>query len=227
MCGRVIPPTMTLYRSPGGVGRPNGVTETSAHARSTITSPADRSVHPHERPGLVGSLRHRPSSEARARLGLGVRRSDVVVVFASDLDVEARAAVSVTGDDGRALRVGAVSVAPLHEPHQGRHQVDPLRRDHVPESAARAGLAVCLGGQDAVLDEFAEPLGKQVARTAEDALEVAEAGSAVPDLPEDQDRPLLAHHLQGSRDRAVRRVSVEPDVSTRVHGATIQAEFTF
>jgi len=99
-----------------------------------------------------------------------------MIVFASDLDVEARAAASVTGDDGRALRIGAVSVTPLHESQHSRHQVGALRRDHVPEPAARAGLAVCLGGQDAVLDEFAEPLGKEVARTSQDALELAEAG---------------------------------------------------
>jgi hypothetical protein len=39
-----------------------------------------------------------------------------MVVFASDLDFEARSAASVPGDDGRALRIGAVSITPPHEP---------------------------------------------------------------------------------------------------------------
>jgi hypothetical protein len=114
--------------------------------------------------------------EAWPRLGVGVRRVDVMVVFASDLDFEARAAASVTGDDGRAFWIGAVSVTPLHEPQYSRHQVHAFRRDHVLEPAARAGLAVCLGGQDALLDEFAQPLGEQVARTSQGALKVAKTG---------------------------------------------------
>ena len=117
-----------------------------------------------------------PCPKAWAGRCFDVSGTEVVIVFAEDLHIDVRAAPLVTSGDGGACRVGAVSVTPLHQSDHRRRQIHSLGREDVPEPAARAGLLVCLGRQDAVLDELAEPLSKQVARTSQDALKVAEAG---------------------------------------------------
>jgi hypothetical protein len=51
--------------------------------------------------------------KAWTRCGFDIRHLDVVIVPASDLHGEWGTALVVTGDEGRARRVGAVSVTPL------------------------------------------------------------------------------------------------------------------
>ena len=63
------------------------------------------------RPLTESRIRLHP--KARARRGFDVSRADWMIVFASELRVHSGAAPSVAGDDGRAFRVGAVSVTPL------------------------------------------------------------------------------------------------------------------
>jgi len=65
----------------------------------------------------------RPQAKGRARDALDVGRLHMMTSFAVDLGIDVRAASAVSRVHGGTLRVGAVPVTPLHQPHHGRHQV--------------------------------------------------------------------------------------------------------
>ena len=156
----------------------------------------------HLTPGPVGARRARP----RARSSSG---SVTMCPFEqAKRDVQIAAALGVPSDHGRTFGVGLVAVAPLHEREQDRHQLTALVRQAVFLARPAAGLAVLRPLEDPLVDEQGQPLGQEVARALQDAVELLEPRGAVEALADDQQRPLLAQDLQGAGDRAVARLVV-------------------
>jgi diaminopropionate ammonia-lyase len=95
----------------------------------------------------------------------------------------------------------------------GRPAVAPLahRRHHVPQIAAlgrqpvlRARRVILIpdASEDPGVDQVIKALGQDVAGDAEASLEIIEAGHAEERIPDDEQAPPLAHHVQALRDRA-------------------------
>jgi hypothetical protein len=81
----------------------------------------------------------------------------------------------VADDYRRALRVRLVAVAPVHERQQDRYQLAALVGQAILVARSAAGLAVLGPLEDLLLDEQAQPLGQEVARALQDAVELFEA----------------------------------------------------
>ena len=93
------------------------------------------------------------------------------------------------------------SVAPLPK---GRHHHDEIlahRREHV--FVARAVLADVHALEDTVRDEVLEALREYVLRDGEVLLEVGESPRPYERFANDEERPPIAEHLEGARNRAV------------------------
>ena len=156
------------------------------------------------RPGRppAGRLRRRcrPARRPRAdgdRLGdrdVGAARRAAPAV------VELAAAAPVL-EDHRPLALEPVAVAPLQQGHEDGPQVGALLGQAV--LAAQRALLVRPLHQDALLDEALEPGLQHVAGDAQVALQVVEAPDAQEDVPDDEQGPALAHHLERRRHRAV------------------------
>ena len=87
----------------------------------------------------------------------------------------------------------------------------PHGHNHVPEIAALAGepvlrarrmLGVSRPLEDSAVDQVVQPLGEDVPGDAEPGLEVIEAGYAEEGVPDDEQAPPFAHHVEALGDRA-------------------------
>ena len=124
------------------------------------------------------------------------------------------AALGVPSDDGRALGVRLVAVTPLLQRQQDVHQLTTVVRQPIFVARPASRLAIFRPLEDPLVDQLGQPLGQQVARALQDAVELLEARRAIEALADDQQRPLLAQHLQGAGDRAVARL-----VAGALHGS--------
>ncbi|GAA3432976.1 hypothetical protein GCM10018954_025790 [Kutzneria kofuensis] len=122
---------------------------------------------------------------------------------AAELGVHGSAAVAVVQQQGGALGIGGVAVAPVEQGDQDRVQLLALGGEPVLVTGPLAGLLVALPVEDAVLDQRRQAGGEQVAGDADAPLELLEPPVAVERLAQDQQRPPLAHDLQRARDRTV------------------------
>src|SRR5579863_3157439 len=124
--------------------------------------------------------------------------------------------------------VPAAGVPGLKRRPAGRRPlVPPLThgRHHVPQVTALGGEPV-LGARrmvtvgnalkDPRLDQVIQPLGEDVAGDAEPRLEVIESGHAEERVPDHEQAPPLAHHVQALRDRARHVLEAGP-----LHGYSI------
>src|SRR5438067_6808088 len=151
--------------------------------------------------------------DCRERAGSGheldvVELRDGVTLRACDRDTQIAAALGVPSDHGRAFGVRLVAVTPLHEREQDVHQLTALVRQAIFHACSAAGFAVLRSLENPLLDQQRQPLGQEVARALQDAVELLEPRGAIEALADDQQRPLLAKDLQGAGDRAVARLVV-------------------
>src|SRR6185437_11290227 len=116
-------------------------------------------------------------------------------------DLGEAAAVAMAVERDRPVGRRLVLVGPGAQGHQDRVEVEPLLGEAV-LLARPDGVAVGLAPEYAGVDEPAEAVGEQRARDAERGLEVLEAPDAQERLPEDEERPALAHERDRARDVA-------------------------
>jgi hypothetical protein len=96
-----------------------------------------------------------------------------------------------------------VAITPLHESEHDHPQLTTLAGQVILHARPPLRLSVLRALEDPFLDELGRSLGQQVARAAQNSVELLEPGSAVEALPDDQQGPLLADDLQGRGDRTV------------------------
>src|SRR4051812_39863648 len=148
-----------------------------------------------------GGHRPRRRAGARARLAVDVARRQVRAAgVAREPAGHLAAAVAVADDARRAARRGVVAVAPLHQRDDRRPEVEPLLAEAVLEALGALLVAVAL--DQALVDQPLEPLGQDVARDAEIALEVVEPAHPEERVADDEQRPAVAEDLEGAGDRA-------------------------
>ena len=94
-----------------------------------------------------------------------------------------------------------MAVAPLHQ----RQQCDPEFEAFLGEVVFEAlgPFVVANAFEHSGLDEAGQAIREHVARDPEAPEQHVEAMVSDPDLADDQERPAVAHHLEGARDRAV------------------------
>src|SRR3989440_12550152 len=87
-------------------------------------------------------------------------------------------------------------VAPLHQRDEDRMELEALVGQAVLEALGPLLVAPAL--EDAVAHQRLEPGGEHVAGDAEAALEVLETADAEEGIPQHEERPPLAHDLEGT-----------------------------
>ena len=110
------------------------------------------------------------------------------------------AARSVLQHDGPAAHTGEIAIAPLHEAHDHRIEIDTLLGEVVLE--ARWMFLVRALGEDAAFDKSAQASGEHIAGNVQVLLQLIEAVSAEEHLTDDEDTPGIAEHIEGARDGA-------------------------
>ena len=123
------------------------------------------------------------------------------------------AAGDVLERDDRARRIAAVALAPLHQRHEHRPEIEALLRQAI-LGPARA-LLVELAPQDPVRDELVQTVGEDVPRAAGVALHRIEAADPEERLAQHEQRPPLTYLFERPGDSAVQAqcgVQVHPDI---------------
>ena len=115
------------------------------------------------------------------------------------LDVRDLPAGAMAIEDRRPRVPGGPAVAPRDHRHEHVDELQALRREHV--LVARGALGVGALLEHPLVDEVAQPLGEHLARDAEVALDVVEAGDADEDVADHERRPRLAGDREAARDR--------------------------
>lgn len=110
------------------------------------------------------------------------------------------AAKSVLQHDGPAAHTGEIAIAPLHEAHDHRIEIDTPFGEVVLK--ARWMFLVQALGEDAVFDKSAQACGEHVAGDVQVLLQLVEPVSAEEHLTDDEDTPGIAEHIEGARDGA-------------------------
>jgi len=127
---------------------------------------------------------------------------------AGQLEPHRFAAVAVPQQHRRALRAGLVPVAPLHQRHHHRVQVNALSRQPVLVPAALPGLLVGDLAEQALPDQAGQAAAEHLPGYPRAALHVIEAAHAVEGLAQHQEGRPLPQDLHGRADRAVGRVEI-------------------
>src|SRR5262249_37618780 len=109
----------------------------------------------------------------------------------------------------RSLRGGRPSLAPLRQSKDGREQVAPLVGQAILRARPLVGLAVVLALEDLGLGQSPESCAQHAASTAQRTGEVVEPAQAIKGLAQDQKRPFLAQHVEGSANAAMFEVIEE------------------
>ena len=123
-------------------------------------------------------------------------------IVGDDADLAHRLAVAEVGEDHAHCAIAPL-FAPLAQREDDREQPFTLGRERVDDFTlvGRVGRAL----EDSAGDHFRQPVGKDVARNPEARLELLEMLQPVERAAKNQERPLLADHLYGGRDRAGQR----------------------
>ena len=180
---RVVAHGRTVPRRAAGRAR----AAVSAQAGTPTAAPSpSRAARPAARPGADGD-----------RLG----DRDVGAAGDAAAPVVDLAPAASMLQDHRPLTLEPVAVAPLEQRDEDGPQVGALLGQAV--LAAQRALLVRPLHQDALLDEALEPRLQHVAGDAQVALQLLEAPDPQEDVPDDEQCPALAHHLERRRHRAV------------------------
>lgn len=135
-------------------------------------------------------------------------------VVANHLEADVVFAFPMDDMDRRARWVGKILVAPVQQANDHGHQAPALVGQDVMVARAFAWLLIWFDGKNPPLDQHAQPLREEVARAIKHIQEVRKSCDAVQRFSKDQERPFLAHNLQGSSNRAIARVMAK----ALVHG---------
>jgi hypothetical protein len=131
------------------------------------------------------------------------RRGEDVARVADEFDVHGLAAVAVAHHPGGATRAGGVAVTPLHEGEEHGLELQTDIGEPVLVARALSRLLVLDAPQHALVEQPAQAVTEDRPGEADVSLDFVEAPHSAEDLAEDEDRPLLADHLEGPADRAV------------------------
>src|SRR5207245_2302473 len=98
---------------------------------------------------------------------------------------------------------------------QRRIEIAPLRGEMIFRSAAMAGLGIIPLCEDAGGNQRLQPRAQHAPAALERAGEIVKARQPVNGLAEDQQRPLLAQHVQRPLDAAILQVVLEARMNER------------
>ena len=164
---------------------------------------------------LVAVLDRHPDhcSRGLAGAGAGYRgdfagRSQDVPGLAGQLQPHRLPAVAVPQHDLRAGRIERVPVAPLHQRHQDRVQIQALAGQPVLVSRALAGVPVGDLAQQILAHQACEPVAEHLPGHSGAAPHVIEPAHAVEGLAQHEERRALPDDVHRRADRAVGRVVV-------------------
>ena len=110
------------------------------------------------------------------------------------------AALCVHCERGRPCRLGQPFIPPRHQRGDDRIQVAALFGEHI--LVARRSALILTPFYDAMSLQIVEAHGQDVGRNAQVAADVFESRHPSEQVTQDQRRPSLAHHIDGTRDRA-------------------------
>ena len=115
-----------------------------------------------------------------------------------------RCAAVLMADDDRATRLaGKPSIAPLHQGHQDREQLDTPLGQLVLVALALPVFAIGRATQQFVLHELVQPITEDVPCTSDDLMKLLETPQAKESLAQHEQGPFLSNDRQRRRHRAV------------------------
>jgi len=127
------------------------------------------------------------------------------------------AAVAVGDAQRRSRGVAEIPVAPPHQGHQSRIEVETHLGQPVFVALPLAGLAVGDLAQQSFLHQSGQPGAEHLPGRSRGGLHVGEAPNAAERLTQHQERPLLADDAQGAFDGAVVHPQGQVAGSRRIH----------
>src|SRR3977135_38892 len=155
------------------------------------------------------SAQHRLRQNASAALDAGIRphfgiaNTEQPAILRTEFEFSNWPAFAAIHQQGReSVRLAGKFLAPLPQRDQYRKHSASLRCQHIFLVGAAVGSRH--RHQDAVVDQRAQPDRQDIFRQTDVLLEFAEAADAHQGVPDDQQRPPVADHVQRSRDRAFR-----------------------